>query len=365
MRRFFVMGALVVLGTSGSVDAQTTDDMVFIHHSVGGAWLEWYGLYEALVAKDYINEMNNITYGTMMDPDPGRPASLGGTPGDNTKMMHWILWFNDYFQGIKSHGSADGYNRIIMFKSCYPASEIWWEGYVPGDPFHSMRTMTNYKAVYRHPDGAGHTYTRDGYIYKPLQDIFAENPDVLFIPVTAPPRHYGPDEPISDEVDDPDAIAHRGRLFYEWLIEEWLPSYNAAHPGLNNVAVFYWFDFLAYADDHAEHPNRLKAAYGGGSGDSHPNETACLASTEVFATDSDNFIDDAWDSYTTTGEVSLGDFDEDGDVDLTDYGRFTSCFTGPGGGPVPSECAAGDFDDDGDIDCGDWRQCSMVWEGPG
>ena len=118
MRRFFVMGALVVLGTSGSVDAQTTDDMVFIHHSVWGAWLEWYGLYEAVVAKDYINEMNDITYGTMMDPDPGRPASLGGTPGDNTKMMHWILWFNDYFQGIKSHGSADGYNRIIMFKSC-------------------------------------------------------------------------------------------------------------------------------------------------------------------------------------------------------------------------------------------------------
>ena len=297
MRCFFIMGALVALGASGSGNAQTVDDMVFIHHSVGGVWLEEHGLGDALLAKDYIEEMHDITYGTTVAPDPGRPASLvpfGGTPGDHTKMMHWILWFNDYFQGIRTHDCASGYNRIIMFKSCFPASEIWWDGYVPGDPFHSMRTMTNYKAIYRHPDGPGHTYTRDGYTYKPLEDIFAENPDVLFIPVTAPPRHYGPVEPISDEVDDPDAIAHRGRMFCEWLINEWLPGYNAAHPGLNNVAVFDWFDFLAYPDDHPEHPNRLKEEYGGGSGDSHPNETACVASTAVFATDTDNFIDDAW-----------------------------------------------------------------------
>ena len=39
-------------------------------------------------------------------PDAGRPASLGGVPGDNTNMNHWILWFNDYLGGV------EGLNRF-------------------------------------------------------------------------------------------------------------------------------------------------------------------------------------------------------------------------------------------------------------
>jgi len=208
-------------------------------------------------------------------------------------MNNWIRWFNDYLGGIKSYGSADGFNRIIMFKSCYTANMNLTDGSEPGDPFSYDNTVTNYKAVYRHPDGPGNSYVwgYNGYTYKPLEDIFAENPDTLFIPVTAPPRHYAPDDGTND------AEAHRARVFNDWLVNEWLPSYNAAHPGLNNVAIFDWFDFLAYADDHPLHPNRLKEEYGGASGGSHPNSVANEASTEVFATNPDNFIDNAWNAF--------------------------------------------------------------------
>ncbi|MGB2909007.1 MAG: hypothetical protein WBB55_00355 [Anaerolineales bacterium] len=266
----------------------TVDDLIFIHHSCGSNWLS-NSLHSALLAKDYIDERNDITYGTVISPDSGRPASLGGTPGNNTNMNHWILWFNDYLDGVKDQGTSDGFNKIIMFKSCYPISNITSDGIEPGDPFSGTQTTVNYKAVYRHPDGTGHTYSHGGYAYKPLEDIFAENPDVLFIPVTAPPLHY---------TATTDANAHRARLFNNWLKDNWLASYNTAHPGLDNVAVFDWFDVLAYLDDHSSHPNRLKEEYGGASGNSHPNSTANAYSTQVFATNPDNFIDNAWNAFT-------------------------------------------------------------------
>jgi uncharacterized repeat protein (TIGR01451 family) len=282
----------------GVLPAATDDDLVFIHHSCGSNWLS-NSLHAALLAKDYIDERNDITYGTDLAPDAGRPDSLAAIPGDQTNMNHWIRWFNDYLDGVKAHGAADGVNRIIMFKSCYPISNISSDGTEPGDPFSSSQTTTNYKAVYRHPNGPGNTYLSGGYTYKPLEDVFAENPNTLFIPVTAPPRHYAP----SDATDD--AEAHRAREFNNWLKNDWLGSYNAAHPGLNNVAVFDWFDVLAYSDDHSTHPNRLQAEYGGEDGNSHPNSTANSDSTAVFATDPDNFIDDAWCAFAGCGGSSL------------------------------------------------------------
>ncbi|RLF32869.1 MAG: hypothetical protein DRN07_04030, partial [Thermoplasmata archaeon] len=269
------------------------DDLIFIHHSCGQNWLT-NSLHAALLAKDYIDERNDIYYGTDLSPDAGRPDSLAPTPGDSTNMNHWILWFNDYLGGVKTHGCSDGVNRIIMFKSCYPISNIEDNGTEPGDPFSSWQTLANYKAVYRHYNGSGNTYTYNGYTYRPLEDIFAQNPDILFIPVTAPPRHYAPTDATND------AEAHRARVFNNWLKNDWLTSYNTNHPGLNNVAVFDWFDVLAYPDNHSSHPNRLRAEYGGESGDSHPNNVANSYSTQVFATNPDNFIDQAWNAFNAS-----------------------------------------------------------------
>ena len=281
------------------------DDLLFIHHSCGKGWLDR-GLHRALLAKPYIGERNDIFYGTVVDPDSGRPASLAPKPGDNTDMQHWIRWFNDYLGTVKKHGCADGVNRIVMFKSCFPNSNIGADGEEPGDPFSDVRTLANYRAVFRHPAGPGTTYEHDGVPYKALEDVFAENPNTLFIPVTAPPLHYAPEEGTSD------AEANRARQFNNWLVNEWLPAYKA-RTGLDNVAVFDWFDLLANPDNHAEHPNRLREEYGGASGNSHPNKRANIFSTERFATIPDNFIDAAWDAFRGDAEGVAGAADDAGE----------------------------------------------------
>lgn len=55
----------------------------------------------------------------------------------------------------------------------------------------------------------------------------------------------------------------------------------------------------------------------------------------------------------------LGDFDDDGDVDLSDWDTFVLCFTGAGG-VHDAECVMGNFDDDTDIDCDDWLVFSQT-----
>jgi hypothetical protein len=307
MKRSLAVLAVVVAALSSLAMAQTTDDLVFIHHSCGQNWLGQTNgnLSGALAAKDYIDEVNDIYYGDDLAPDSGRRDSLASVPGDKTDMSHWVYWFNDYLGGIKSFEAADGVNKIVMFKSCYPASDMGADGAEPGTPFFnsasaSDKTIANYKAVFRHPSGWGNTYSSGGYTYKALEEVFAANPDTLFIPVTAPPLH-------NTATDDDNA--HRARLFNEWLENEWQASYKAA-TGLNNVAVFDWFDVLANPDDAATWPNRLKEIYGGASGNSHPNQTANLYSTQVFASGEGNFIDAAYANYVpepaTLAVLSLG-----------------------------------------------------------
>jgi len=83
-----------------------------------------------------------------------------------------------------------------------------------------------------------------------------------------------------------------------------------------------------------------------------------------------------------------GDLDRDGDVDLTDFALFQTCFTGPAeaatlpahgrhGGSAgrhrhrmvdeplyPPRCETGDMDHDGDIDMLDFQQFVMCFTGP-
>ncbi|HQH52478.1 MAG TPA: Ig-like domain-containing protein [Candidatus Hydrogenedentes bacterium] len=285
--------ATVTVLPAGDGDGEG-NGLVFIHHSVGENWLA-HSLESALLAKTYIDDRNDITYGTVIAPDTGRPASLGEVPGDLTDMQHWVLWFNDYLEHVKIEGCQDGVNRIIMFKSCFPNSHIDDAGEEPGNPFDGWRTLANYRAVFRHPDGPGNTYEYEGHVYRPLEDVFAENPDTLFIPVTAPPECWA---------DTDAAIAARAREFNNWLKDEWLPNYET-ETGLQNVAVFDLFDVVANEEHAASHPNQLREEYGGDSGDSHPNDDANARLTEVFATDPDNFLDTEWAEFSAKDIYAL------------------------------------------------------------
>lgn len=310
----------IVNSNRSSASELARSDLIFLHHSVGQNWLDQ-GLREALVQKLYIDNVDDTFYGTYVPPSPNRPATLAPRPGDFTDANHWIFWFNDYLDTVKSRDNPAGFvqtyaekitarvpaagsvfnlilgqpapenNKIVMFKSCFLDNNISSNTTGPIDPFSDTRTFANHQALFRHPDGPGNTYTHNGFTYKPLEDIFAENPDTLFIFVTNPPSHYAPQDATTDET------ARLNREFDAWLKQEWLPNYNEANPGLNNVAIFDLFDIWAYADDSAEHPNRLKAEFGGERGDSHPNRAANEYATEVFATSSENFIDQAWEAF--------------------------------------------------------------------
>jgi hypothetical protein len=305
------------------------DDLVFIHHSCGQNWLD-NSLHTALADKDYIDERNDIYYGVDVTPDTGRPDSLGGTPGDSTDMNHWLMWFNDYLTNVTAHGCADGANRIIMFKSCYPNSAVWGEGTAPGDPFSSSFTIANLKAVYSNANAVDGTYTNGGYVYKPLEQVFSEHPEILFIPVTAPPLHE-----CQTSADD----AARARAFNHWLVHDWLSSYNANHPGFNNVAVYNWFGVLAFPSNSPQFPNQLRTNYAPSYCDSHPNSTANATSTYLFATGPTNFIDAAWSAFYDQ------DVDTDGMPDRWERVFFDS---------LTNMNASTDSDDDGMLDADEY-----------
>ena len=59
-----------------------------------------------------------------------------------------------------------------------------------------------------------------------------------------------------------------------------------------------------------------------------------------------------------------GDFDEDGDVDMSDFAGFQYCFNGPSQ-PYPSTgCDVADFDADGDVDLNDFSRFQACFNGP-
>lgn len=60
--------------------------------------------------------------------------------------------------------------------------------------------------------------------------------------------------------------------------------------------------------------------------------------------------------------VSLtGDCDEDGDIDLVDFGSFQLCFSGAG--PAAPGCECADFDQDGDVDLIDFGEFQLAFTG--
>jgi hypothetical protein len=192
-----------------------------------------------------------------------------------------------------------------MIKSGFHTNDIVGENDPAGiDPFKPARTtlpddtyeltayIDNYKAAYTRNPNASYTY--QGYDYKPLDEVFAENPDTLFIVLTAPPFKL---------TGSANERQHNARIFNDWLANDWINSYFQNY-GLRNVAVFHYFDFLAnpetdYRNDPEGLQNRLKAEYGGWE-DHHPSTEAHTEATEAFATGPDNFLDNAWNAFSNT-----------------------------------------------------------------
>lgn len=193
--------------------------LIFIHHSCGENWLADGngGLAKALQSNNYVVSDTNYGWG---------PYSIG----DRTDILNWPEWFtgqnsptilkalygesnpnSPYRRTLKNPG---GENRIIMFKSCFPNSNLAGS---PGDgpAAGSDLTVGAAKAV-----------------YNDLLSYFKTRPDKLFIAITAPPVQDG-------------SHARNARAFNTWLTTEWLKKYTG-----KNVAVFDFYNVLTGSDNH-------------------------------------------------------------------------------------------------------------------
>ncbi|MBU4489203.1 MAG: hypothetical protein KKE79_01035, partial [Actinobacteria bacterium] len=233
-------------GTSGASSASYGADnpnaptnavnLVFIHHSVGENWLNDYNgrLGAALQTDNYFVSDTNYGWG---------PDSIG----EYTDIGHWWSWFRgpnsatytaalynesgqncDYSRLANDPG---GENEVIMFKSCYPNSNLAGN---PNDPVPDINSNP-----LRGQDcySGNHTVANAKGIYIDILEYFKTRTDKLFIVVTAPPVMDG-------------TYASNARAFNNWLVNDWLDGYK-----YKNVFVFDFYNVLtsnggdAYTND--------------------------------------------------------------------------------------------------------------------
>ncbi len=261
--------------------------LIFIHHSCGENWLDDGngGLGIALRGNNYFVSDTNYEWG---------PDNIG----DNTDIGHWWDWFcgpnsatylNALYTEYDRHSwysrlptDPGGQNEIIMFKSCYPNSDL---GGNPDDP-----PTTGLNLLRGQDCGSDHhTVANAKGIYNDILEYFATRQDKLFVAITAPP------------VQD-DTYADNARAFNTWLVEDWLYDYP-----YNNVAVFDFYNVLTsnggnwytndldwdtgnhhrYRNDAIEHitdQGGNTTAYPDGGSDNHPSQAGNQKATGEFVT---------------------------------------------------------------------------------
>jgi hypothetical protein len=226
--------------------------MVFLHHSVGKGILEEGNLRDSLMRMGIA--VKGMTYGDSI--------------GQYTDMCNWLPKFQNDMKGIlrfQNHPNVyygdSRANDIVMFKSCFPNSDIGAEGAGAGDPLSSKKTLANYKAVF-----AG------------LAGEIRKYPNTLFIYMTFPPLVPAETTPES---------AGRARAFNVWLKNEFLPTYRQ-ESGLNNLVIFDLFDILA------DRNNVLRAEYRNENPqDSHPSPAANREAARKFM----EFFQPVWTAW--------------------------------------------------------------------
>ena len=215
---------------------ENTVKLIFIHHSTGGNWLAdpneeqpSGGLGIALRDNNYYVSATNYGWG---------PDAIG----DRTDIPNWPEWFTgpnratilnalyrENGQNVGGFGAwsrlstnPGGENEIIVFKSCFPNSDLYGN---PDDPPLSEPndelTVGNAKAVYNN-----------------ILTYFATRQDKLFVVITAPP--------LMESETAPDRAAN-ARALNNWLVNEWLRGY-----AYRNVAVFDYYNVLTSNGGNAD-----------------------------------------------------------------------------------------------------------------
>lgn len=103
----------------------------------------------------------------------------------------------------------------------------------------------------------------------------------------------------------------------------------------------------------------------GATGPSYTIDSVTLADAGLYdVVASNSCATVASDTATLTVHIpGAGDYDLDCDVDLLDYTAWPACMSGPGGG-LAAGCAPFDFDQDNDVDTSDFAVLQEVFTGP-
>jgi hypothetical protein len=290
-RARWALAAVAMIAASAATQAQALDPsapaspvkLVFVHHSTGENWLRDTqegdgtagGLGASLAANNYFVSDTNYGWG---------PAGIG----DRTDIGNWWEWFRGpdsaeitaalYAEGgqncsyTRLETDPGGPNEIVMFKSCFPNSNL---GGGPSDPVPPIG-----ENPLRGEDSGSehHTLANSKGIYLDLLNYFAGHPEKLFIIVCAPPLR---------QADTGPEQAANARALNDWLVDHLLDGY----PG-NNVAVFDFYTVLTsnggnpdvndlgaaggnhhrWRNGQIEHVRNLANDYSAyPSGDSHPS----------------------------------------------------------------------------------------------
>lgn len=306
MVSIFLWSSLAAAQTSAPPSSPVK--LIFIHHSTGGNWLAlpntdgpYGGLGTALRDNNYYVSATNYGWG---------PDGIG----DRTDIFHWPEWFtgadsssimtalfNETGQNFGGFGDwprlttdPGGENEIIMFKSCFPNSDLSGSpDDLPGSVYNDWElSVSNAKAVYNN-----------------ILTYFAIRQDKLFIVITAPPLTES-------------GYGANARAFNNWLVNDWLAGYSH-----KNAAVFDYFNVLTHPDNHHRIVNNNIEHYTSPvsgnlacypSGDSHPNSEGHQKAAGEYVPLL-NFYYNTWKGQGGS-EVVPGNVDgsSDGVVDLKD-----------------------------------------------
>lgn len=229
----------------------TVQRLIFIHHSVGENWLTSGNgnLGTALNANNYYVNETYYDWDAVTSPEDNL--------GDNTDTSDWPLWFNNtkmpYVYTATNHqaytntiSDPGGENTIIMFKSCYPNSEV-------------DSSIDDEKAI-----------------YNSLLTYFAAHTNKLFVLITPPGE------------EDVESYAKTKELC-DWLVSPtgWLSGCTN-----NNVAVYDFYCVLSETDSHHRvSGGTIERVYGPGYdghtpywdvAEGHPNTAGSQKATTEF-----------------------------------------------------------------------------------
>jgi hypothetical protein len=226
--------------TSYSGEGPAAANLIFIHHSCGENWLND-GLCNTLNENGY--HVADITYDWR-------------EYGNNTDTEHWPIWFTDEVMDLvykemdamtapNDIQPAAGENEIIMFKSCFPNSDV------------------------------GPEITDEKDIYNSLLPYFERHPGKMFVLVTPPPMI---------QISYP----AKTRELCDWLADReagWLAGLSTG-----NVFVFDFYNVLTHPDAHHQLLNgeEVHSSVPGAdtlyypSGDDHPNTDGNIKAAQEF-----------------------------------------------------------------------------------